>query len=110
MPLVTVEPACAGLLPVAGLGVDHADDPVGRHPLGDDEAAIGGLLDVLADHRGQQLGGPGDLGAKLVATQGVQGTVAVAEQRIHQPLAGRLVVPVADRLARGGVVVVTPQR
>jgi hypothetical protein len=92
------------------LGVDHRDHPVRGHPLDNDEPAVGGLLDVLADHRGQQLGGLGDLGAKLPAAQRAKGPVAIAEQRVHQLLAGDRVLPVTDRLTRGHIVVIALER
>jgi hypothetical protein len=110
MALVAVEPARVRLVTVAGLGVDHRDDPIRRHPVGDDEAAVGGLLDVLADDGGQQLGRLGDLGTEPLAAERTQGPVAVAEQRIHQLFPGGWVVPVADRLACLLIIVITLER
>ena len=95
---------------MAGLGVHHRNDPIRRDPLRDDEAAVGGLLDVLADHGGQQLGRLGDLRAELAAAKRTQGAVAIPKQGVHQLLTGVWVVPVADRLARGFVVVIAGQR
>jgi len=108
--LVAVIAARAGLVAVAGLRVDQRQHPIRGDALGDDEAAVGGLLDILADHGRQQLGRLGGVWAELDAAQGVQRPVAIPEQRVHQLLAGGLIVPVADRLAGLLVVVVTQQR
>jgi hypothetical protein len=99
MALVAIESRRVRLVAVARLRVHHRDHPVGRYPLRDHKPAVGGLLDVLADHRGQQLGRLGELGAQPVVAQGIQGPIAVAEQGIHQLLPCLRVVPVADRLA-----------
>jgi len=59
MAFVAVKAAGAGLVAVAGLGVDGGDHPVGGDLRGDPEAAIGVLLQVLAHHGGQQPSGLG---------------------------------------------------
>jgi hypothetical protein len=64
----------------------------------------------LADDGGQQLGGLGDLGADLAAAQRAKDPVAIAEQGVDQLLARGRILPVADRLARGLVVVIAGQR
>jgi hypothetical protein len=54
MGLVAVKAVGGGLVPVTGLGIHRRDDPVGGGPLEDSEAAVVGLLDVLAGDGGQQ--------------------------------------------------------
>jgi hypothetical protein len=54
MALVAVKAAGAGLVAMAGIGVDGGDHPVGGDLTRDPEAAVRGLLQVLAGHRGQQ--------------------------------------------------------
>jgi hypothetical protein len=78
-------------------------------PLEDPEAAICGFLDVLAGDDGQQLARPRDPRVQPFAAQGIVSPVGVADQRVHQLLAGGGVVPVAGRLPRCGVVVLATQ-
>ncbi len=47
---------------MAGVGIDRADDPVGGHPAGDPEGALGPILEVLAEQRREQRGGLGERG------------------------------------------------
>jgi hypothetical protein len=54
MRLVAVEAVGGGLVAMASLGVDGRDDPVRCGALEDPEAAVDGLLDVLAGDGGQQ--------------------------------------------------------
>jgi hypothetical protein len=82
--LVAVVAARGGLVPVAGVRVHGGDDPVLGDPPGDPEASVVVLLDVLADHRGEQLGGLGDAVAQLPALQHRPRGVAVADQRVDQ--------------------------
>jgi hypothetical protein len=49
-------------MPVAGIGIDGGDNPVGGHSAGDGEASVVALLEILADHRGQQSSRLGHLG------------------------------------------------
>ena len=109
MGFVAVKAVGGGLVPVAGLGVHRGDDPVGRGALEDPEAAVVGLLDVLAGHHGQQHGRLGHPFIQPLAPQGVMGPVGVTDQRVHQRLAGGPVAPVAGRLARRGIVVLALQ-
>ena len=64
-----------------------------------------GLLDVLAGDGGQQRRCLGHPGVQPLAPQGVMRPVAVADQRIHQLLAGGPIGPVTSRLARRSVVI-----
>jgi hypothetical protein len=94
---------------VTGLGVGQRDDPVGGGPLVDHEPPVARLVDVLADHRGQQFGRRLGVRAELGAAQREQRAVAIPEQAVDQLLAGGGVVPVAGRLAWLLVVVVALQ-
>ena len=109
MGLVAVKAVGGGLVPVAGLGIHRGDDPVGRGALEDPEAAVAGLLDVLAGDGGQQRGRLGHPWVQPLAPQGVVGPVGVADQRVHQLLPGGPIGPVTGRLARRGVVVLALQ-
>jgi hypothetical protein len=90
---------------MASLRVHGRDDAVRGGALGDPKAPVIGLLDVLADHDRQQRGRLTHPGIQRLATQGMQGPVAVAGQLVHQPLPRHRIVPVAGRLARRPIVV-----
>ena len=75
-------------MPVPGLGVHGGDHPVLGDPPGDPERAVVGLLQVLAQHRGQQLGRLGHLVAKLAAIQHRQAREPVAGPGVDQLLPG----------------------
>jgi hypothetical protein len=107
--LVAVIAVGGGLVAVAGLGVDGGDDPIRCGPLEDPEAAVAGLLDVLAGHRRQQFGRLGHPGVQPLLAQGKVGPIGVADQGVHQRLPSGPVGPVTSRLARRGVVICTLQ-
>jgi hypothetical protein len=92
-------------MPVAGIGIDGGDNPVGGHSAGDGEASVVALLEILADHRGQQSGRLGHLGAERPAVQQDQTDEGVFGPRIDQLLPGVGGVPVDVRLGVGGVVI-----
>jgi hypothetical protein len=83
MRLVAIEAVGGGLVAMAGLGVHGRDDPVGCRALKDAEAAIVGLLDVLAGDGGQQRRGLGGSGVQPLVPQGVVGPVGVPDQGVH---------------------------
>jgi hypothetical protein len=95
---------------VAGLRIHGGDDPVGRGALEDPEAAIVGLLDVLAGHDGQQRRRLGQPRIQPLAPQGVVGPVAVADQPVHQLLPRGPILPVAGRLSRCLIIVIAAQQ
>ena len=105
MGLVAVKAVRGGLVPVAGLRIHRRDDPVKGGARKDPEAPVMGLLDVLAGDGGQQRRCLGHPGVQPLAPQGVMRPVAVADQRIHQLLAGGPIGPVTSRLARRSVVI-----
>jgi hypothetical protein len=109
MGLVAVKAVGGGLVPVAGLGIHRGDHPVGRGALEDPEAAVAGLLDVLAGDGGQQHRRLSHSWVQPLASQGKVGPVGVADQRIHQRLTGGPVGPVTSRLARGGIAILALQ-
>jgi hypothetical protein len=110
MGLVAVKAVRAGLVPVAGLRIHHRDDPVRGGALEDPEAAVMGLGEVLAGDGGQQRRRLGHPGVQPLVPQGVVGPVAVADQRIHQLLAGGPIGPVTSWLAGRGVVVLAAEQ
>ena len=59
--LVAVAVLRAGLVHVAGFGIDRRDHPVRGHLLGDLPGPVVVLFDVLAGHQGQQTEGRGGL-------------------------------------------------
>ena len=73
---------------------------------GDAEPAVVARLEILADHGGQQLSRPSDLAAEVPSVQHAEAGERVSSQLGHELLAGGRVVPVTDRLAARGVVVV----
>ena len=107
MALVPVEAAVVGLVPVPGLRIHGRDHPVRCHLPGDTHHAVRSGLQVLAQHRGQQLHSLRHHVRQLLPVQGGQQHVAIPGPGVHQRVPGRLVVPVDDRLARAGVVVAT---
>ena len=109
MGLVAVEAAVARLVAVAGLGINGRDDPVLGHAPHDAKDAVVARLCVLAGDQGQQVGGPHCAGGERLFVQGLEGGHGVADQGVDQGFARRLVVPVARRLADGGVLVVAQQ-
>ena len=84
---------------MAGVRVHGGDDSVLGDPPGDPEASVVVSLDVLAEHRGEQLGGLINPLAQLPALQHRQRGVAVGDQRVDQQVTRFGVVPVARRLA-----------
>ena len=107
--LVAIEAAGRGLVAVTGLRVDGGDHPVLGHPPGDPQGAVVALLQILADHGGQQLRRLAQLGAQLTALQQHQTCQRVAGPGVDQRLTGLGIVPVDLRLGCGGVVVTAPQ-
>ena len=59
-------------MPVAGLHIHGGDQPVPGHPPGDAKHPILVLLDVLAGHQPQQLGGFAQRPVQLATIQGAQ--------------------------------------
>jgi hypothetical protein len=109
VPLVAVEPAGGGLAPVPGLRVDGGDNPVRGDLPRDPERPGGVLFQVLAGHGGQQRRRLRQHRAQLPPVHGTQQRAGVAGQRVHQLLACRSILVVADRLARGHIIVVAGQ-
>jgi hypothetical protein len=109
MGLVAVKAVGGALVPMPRLRVDDGDDPVGSGALEDPGAAVRGLLDVLAGDGGQQHGRLSGSFIQPLTPQGVVGPVGVADQGVHQLLAGGRIGPVTGRLPRCGVVVLTLQ-
>jgi hypothetical protein len=95
---------------MASLWVDGGDDPVGRDPTKDAEAPVRVLLDVLAGDGGKQRRRLGPATLQPLAPQGKAGAASVADQRVHQLLAGGPILPVAGQLAQRGAVVVALQQ
>ena len=75
-------------MPVAGFGVDRRDDPVLGHPAGDAKPPVLGLLQVLADHRGEQLGRLGDHRIEPPAVEDPQTSHGVLGPGVDERLAG----------------------
>jgi hypothetical protein len=75
--------------------------------LEDPEAAVDGLLDVLAGHGGQQHGRLSGSWVQPLPAQGIVGPVGIADQGVHQRLPSGPVGPVTGRLAGRGVSIVT---
>jgi hypothetical protein len=84
---------------VAGLGVDHRDDPFGGHALGDAHAALSVVFDVLGrDHlQKRYLDGQGGV---VICAAGLGHFSRIGEQVVHQcgPFGARS--PANLRLAR----------
>jgi hypothetical protein len=115
MRLVAVEATVAGLVSVPGLRVDGGDDPIGGDFAGDAQPPVVAGLKVLPEDGGQQLHRLGDRLVQVLAPgQDAEQRIPVTGPGIDQRLAGGLVVPIHDRLARAGVVVTSgkhlPQR
>src|SRR5215216_910651 len=106
---VAIEAARRSLVAVTGLRVDGGDHPVLGHPPGDPQGAVVALLQVLADHGGQQLRRLAQFGAQLTALQHHQTRQRVAGPGVDQRLTGIGIVPVDLRLGCGGVVVTATQ-
>jgi hypothetical protein len=111
--LVAVEAPVPGLVTVTGLGIDCGDHPVGGDPPGDPEqppvAAAVVVVDVLARHDRQQLGGIRGWAFELGTVECLQRGLGVADQRVDELVTGVGVVPVTRGLARCRVVVVAAQ-
>jgi hypothetical protein len=95
---------------MTGLGIDGGDDPIRGGALKDPEAPVGGLFDVLTGDGGQQRRRLDHSWGQPLAPQPIVGPVGVADQRVHQHLAGSTVGPVTGRLARRPVIVVSLQQ
>ena len=107
--LVPVEGMVARLVAVAGVGVDRADDPVGRNLAGDSDPPVGSVLEVLAEHRGQQDRRLRERRRHGLALEPGEHGLPVPGERVDQGRAGRGVVPVGGGLAAGAVVVVATE-
>ena len=84
MALVPVEAVGVRLVAVAGLGVDRGDDPVGRDPPGDPDPPVGSVLEVLAEHRGEQGRGLGERRRDGLAVERREQRLAVAGERVDE--------------------------
>ena len=109
MALVAVEAAGLGLVAVAGIGIDRADDPVGRHPPGDAEGALAVGLEVLAQQRREQRGGLGEGRVEGLPLERGEQRGGIGRDRVDERLAGGGVLPVDGGLAAAAVVVVATE-
>jgi hypothetical protein len=88
-----------GFVPVPGFGVDGGDDPVRGDLPRDAQHPAGARLQVLAQHRGEELCRLHDrFGQVLEPVEGSEEGVAVPGAGVDQGLPGRFVGPVDDRL------------
>jgi hypothetical protein len=89
------------------VGVNRGDHPILGDFAGDHEPAIGINLEVLADHRREQTGGPGDRPFEFPAVQHPQTPVPIGGERIDEFDPGVGALPITDRFPSSRVVVVT---
>jgi hypothetical protein len=107
--LVPVEGSGVGLVAVAGVGVDRADDPVVGHPPGDPDPAVGPVLEVLAEDGGEERRRLPEVGREWLVLKLGEDRFAVAGERIHERSPCLGVLPVDGGLARGAVLVVAAE-
>jgi hypothetical protein len=95
---------------VPGIRVDGGDDPVLGHLPDDPEHPVDVLVEVLADHGGQQRGRLRHPRLELPTVEGAQQRPRVPRRRVHQRLTGRPVLPVTDRLPGTRIAVAAAQQ
>jgi len=105
--LVTVKAPVGATCAVAGFGVDRRDHAVSGDSSCDTKDAVVSLFHVLARDDGDDLGRVCAAGGQLVVLECLEGSQAVTHEVVDEGLLCHRVVPVARRLAGGGVVVVT---
>ena len=109
MALVAIEAAGRGLVTVTGIGVNGGDDPVPGDLAGDTKPPVVALLEVLAQHRGQQFSHLDDLDGQVPSVEHAETGEPIGGQLSDELFAGDRVVPVTRRLAARPVVVIAGQ-